>query len=106
MKKLHPLHTPQYLYDYMRYTGEYYPLDRRTGRSTAQALQYLAHAICDPHTPVAIVDHYGTEKANKALAKSMQHMADLLGLKHMVFTVAPCTVTFTHLGEPSEENPF
>lgn len=83
MAKLHPLHTPEMLMDYAKRTGEHYPVERHTGRSTAIALRLMAAAIENPETYTQIRDHYNTDQANEYLGWQIQEMCSKLGLEHM-----------------------
>lgn len=91
---LHPLHTAECVADYVRSTGEYFDVTRRTGRSTMQALRLLASAIESPRLPVPITDHRGTLQADRALMSMMKDMVDVLGLREMYFNLGNMTVTF------------
>ncbi|QHJ82048.1 MAG: hypothetical protein [Bacteriophage sp.] len=55
--KLHPLHEPEALLQGMLASREYPSRVRRTGRSTALALTYIAQAIASPYTPIPLRDH-------------------------------------------------
>jgi hypothetical protein len=91
--KLNPLHTPELIARHIQYTGEYWPNERCTGRTTAQALRLLAEAISNPHTRITIVDHHPTVMAATNLRRLMQDMVHILQLEHMQFTAT--SVTFT-----------
>lgn len=91
--KLHPLHTPELLARHVHCTGEYWPRERCTGRTTALALKLLAEAISKPHERLIIRDHEPTAVAAKHLRTRMQDIAERLGLEHMQFT--DTSVTFT-----------
>lgn len=94
--RLHPLHTPAMIAEHVLSTGEHFPVERRTGRSTVQALHYLAVAIDKPHQRITVLDHHGTTAATKDLIRRMQEIAGKLGLGHLVFDMDSHTVTFTN----------
>lgn len=81
--KLNPLHTPEMIVKVISTTGEYFDHKRRSGRSTALALRYIADAIEQPYTPVLIEDHYDSVLADRALAEIMGLMIFKLELNHM-----------------------
>ena len=84
--KLNPLHTPEMLDQAVRSTGQYFCQDRRTGRSTALALEYIAAAIRNPHHIILIEDHHPTHLAGVELRHKAQAMVNALGLEHIWFT--------------------
>lgn len=84
--KLHPLHSPEMIMDYMLNTGEYWPQERCTGRSTALALEYLAKAIRNPGVRFHVRDHHDSTVAHRCLATVVRDFAIMLGLEHMQFT--------------------
>lgn len=94
-KLLNPLHDIQFVSNWVQATGRYFPQERRTGRTTVLALQYIAQAMQQPHEPVYVKDHYVSENANRCLIHTMQDMVDKLGLDFFVFSGARNTVTFT-----------
>lgn len=91
---LHPLHTPEFVANYIAYGGGH-PQERRTGRSTALALKYIAEAIENPRQPVQIRDHHDVLRAHRDLFERVREMVRQLGLEHMVFREHGNTVTFT-----------
>ncbi len=93
-KKLHPLHSPKFIFDFMRSTGEYFPAERGTGRTTALALRIIAQAIEDPHREYPIVDHQDTIIANRSLAERVNAMVSCLGLAHITVKPVACTICF------------
>ena len=96
MRKLNPLHSPEWLDRMVRYTGCYADPSRATGRTTAIALRTLAAAIENPHQWVEIVDHHPTRLAAGYLRRRMQDMVGILHLEH--FTFRDTAVAF---GEPT-----
>lgn len=70
---------------YVLSSGEY-PGDRMTGRSTAQALRFIANAIDNPNVPQKIEDHYGNRLADVGLGGTVCGMIEKLGLKHLHVT--------------------
>lgn len=100
--KLHPLHTPELLFNHMVHDGTYFPEERRTGRTTVVALRYLATAMDNPHKWITLRDHHGTADADIHLRKLVEGMCDVLGLKHVVFR-APNYIAFgTPDGNPPQ----
>lgn len=83
MSKLNPLHTPEMIAQVISATGEYFDSSRRSGRSTALALRYIADVIEQPYTPVLIKDHYDSVLADRALAEIIRLMIFKLELNHM-----------------------
>jgi hypothetical protein len=55
---------------------------RRSGRSYGQALEVIGSAMQKPETPFRINDHFGTQSANKHLAKMIIEIIEKLQLKH------------------------
>jgi hypothetical protein len=60
--------------------------DRQTGRSTIQALRYIALAIENPGTVYKIADHYGTVQANRLLCDQIHKMVSQMCLRDFTFT--------------------
>ena len=90
---VHPLHSTRFILDHVETTGRY-PDKRATGRSTAQALHYIAKAIEHPFESIAIVDHHGTRLADEHLVMLAQYLANSMGLQHLYFDKQGRTVTF------------
>lgn len=91
--RVHPLHTPEFICMCVADTG-WYPGSRYTGRSTAQALHYIAKAIEHPFESIAIVDHHGTRLADEHLVMQARSLAAKMGLQHLYFDKHKRTVTF------------
>lgn len=91
--KLHPLHTPEWVADFIKAHGEY-PGDRGTGRTTALALDVLACAIQQPGKTVKAQDHHPTPEADRELLRIAKDMASRLGLTRLHFCPHMLTVTF------------
>ena len=101
MTKLHPLHTPEMVAQAVKATGEYFDPARRTGRSTAIALELIAAAIRNPGLTIKIKDHCSTPRADYALAMRISEMVGMLGLKHIyVRSMGGFTLRF---GEPTQK---
>ncbi len=83
--RIHPLHSIPAMTYYMEGAGEYFPVERGTGRTTAAALRLLAHAIEHPYQWHNIRDHFGTRHANEEMRRRMQDMVSCLGLQYMHF---------------------
>lgn len=100
MSKLHPLHTVEMITTMIRDTGEYFDQNRRTGRSTALALKYIADAISNPYKPIRIVDHAqpngmpATCEMNRHLARMVFDIVRHLRYEHMLCNCNECTLTF------------
>jgi hypothetical protein len=93
--QLHPLHTPEWVNEMLRYgMCEYEVTARRTGKSTAQALRGLGWVIDNPGRVLRVIDHAGTRASNDYLLCMMSNMAESLGLKHIVFNRANQTAVF------------
>lgn len=93
---MHPLHDDRFIAALHRdATGD---LRRRTGRSTAKAMQLLSDAILNPGKMIVINDHDIPDGHRSRYARAsdvrrmMQDMVKVLGLEHMQFTDQ--TVTF------------
>ena len=85
----HPLHDAEFL----AMVGKK-NLDRRTGKSTAQAHRLISEAILHPGKPIRIFDHYGTHEANKMLAQMILDIIEKTGLKFLRINQATLTLTF------------
>jgi len=93
-KRLNPLHTPEFIATHVRNHGTYFPEERGTGRSTAQALRGIAAAINQPYTAIDLKDHSGTAVGNRYLMEQAKAMVTTLELKHFVFNTARGTIQF------------
>jgi hypothetical protein len=93
-KRLNPLHTPEFIAKHVANTGFYFPEERATGRSTAQALRAIAAAINQPYTAIDLKDHSGTPGGNRYLLEQAKKMVAQLELKHFVFNTARTTIQF------------
>jgi hypothetical protein len=82
--RLHPLHTPTWVAQYVVNNGEY-PGDRATGRSTAAALTCIAEAMRRPGVNLPVYDHHGTTLANAHLRQLTESAVEALGLEHFHF---------------------
>lgn len=81
-KRLHPLHTPDWICDTIRATGQYPDAERKTGRTTIRALELIATAMKNPHCWLLITDHHPNECAHKNLRKMAEEMVRSMGLQH------------------------
>ena len=96
--QLHPLHEPEWFEKMLRQGVPLGELrDRRTGRSTAQALRGLGWVIQNPGRVLRVEDHYGSRMANDDLLKMMLDMSRALDLKHIVFNRSDQTVVFERM---------
>ena len=93
-RKLHPLHTPEFLDQQVRTSGHYADTTRCTGRTTAIALSLIAQAIDNPNEAVRIVDHAGTRPAHDHLARQILSICEALRLEHMQVRPKALTLTF------------
>lgn len=92
--RLNPLHSIEWLTHRMHVTGEYPDVVRGTGRSTAQALEYIAKAIQNPYVTVHVRDHAATLEATRVLCRAIEVMCCSLGLLHMRVNISNQTLTF------------
>ena len=93
-RKLHPLHTVEFLTALMNSTGAYPDIERKTGRSTIIALSIIVKALENPHTPIPVRDHHPTQHSHVELVKTIHDMCDKLGLQHFHCSPSRLTVTF------------
>jgi len=84
--RLHPLHTVEQITHHMSATGEYFPVERCTGRTTAQALRMVAYCLNNPHVTIRPKDHHGTTPANEMLVDRCRYVVESLGLRGFGFT--------------------
>lgn len=77
--KLHPLHDPEQILDYMLNTGEYFPPERATGRTEQQALRSVAQAMSTPHTWYSVCDHSGNDVGTEELITRCKYIVERLG---------------------------
>lgn len=91
---IHPLHDISEIASFMRSTGKYFPQERRTGRSTIQALKYIAQAMENPFEEIVIKDHHGTYDSDRVLFRSIQGIVSDAGFKHFVFSLGNLTIKF------------
>ena len=90
--KLHPLHTPEMVAQCAIVNGEYFDTTRCTGRSTVQALNYIAQAIAHPRKTIFVVDHHGSSLATRELTYKIKQMVERLELQH--FTIVDGAIRF------------
>ena len=83
-ERLNPLHSVDLVTRVVAETGRYFDKDRSTGKSTALALDYIAKAIRNPYTWVAIHDHHKTIIADGLLAQTIKSYIDILRLAKFV----------------------
>lgn len=67
--------------DHLVQTGQYYPEERGSGRSTTIALIALVEAMKNPGVPVPLKDHHDSRAADEFLARGLRTMIDQLGLR-------------------------
>lgn len=92
--RLHPLHSVEYVCKYIESTGEYFQPERRTGRSTRQALNFIAEAMGAPGCDIRVHDHHGTHEACKHLMRMIEDMTTALQFEHFTFNYPQCTLRF------------
>lgn len=95
-KRIHPLHSTEFLIAQMLSTGCYPEAERCTGRTTALALEYIVKAIRNPHEAIHVRDHYNTTMSHASLVKLVHDMTLKLGLEHFKCNPSSLTVTFTN----------
>jgi len=92
--RIHPLHDINEMADWMRINNEYYPVERHTGRSTIQALRYIAEAMENPYKEIQISDHYKSSEANLMLLERIKDIVILAELDHFTFRPYNYSLTF------------
>lgn len=92
--RINPLHSVRVLCDWMQVVGEYPPTERGTGRSTAQALRYIASAIENPYEVIQVRDHHGSTQSDEHLCQVIHSMVCGLGLKHFYISGKQRTMSF------------
>ena len=80
--KLHPLHSVDLIISYVNNAGEYFDMERCTGRSERLALGYIYQALGKPHSWVTIKDHYDSTSAHELLAYRCRSIINALGYEH------------------------
>lgn len=79
--KLHPLHSIEWVCNYIRTTGAYPDARSATGRTTALALKAVSEAISNPGVPCIVADHDGGSK--RAILDALHMVIGRLDLKYM-----------------------
>lgn len=92
--KLHPLHTPEMISGWISSTGEYPDQTRRTGRSTAIALNTIADAMNKPFTWIQVKDHHDSVGADENLLALIMDIIDRIGLGHFYYKKDPMVEKF------------
>lgn len=77
---LHPLHSPQWVAEVVLTSGAY-PGERRTGRSTAAALEYVARAIRVPGLKIALWDHFDSMIAHECQRRAVEEIISRLDFR-------------------------
>jgi len=67
---------------------------RRTGTSTAIALETIAKSIRNPNEEIRIIDHFPTRQADKHLMKTIYYMIESLNLVGFEFNKTELTIKF------------
>lgn len=91
--RLHPLHDARFVSSVVAQTGRY-PGARKTGRTTALALEYLARAIREPYTDVFVRDHHDKPESHRELLRRIGRFADDLKLDHVCINHVSGTIRF------------
>ena len=101
---LHPLHTRKWL-EAMLEQGEDVMLirSRRSGKSTVQALGYIAKAISNPGKHIEVSDHFGTPEATHHLLMMMRGMVETLGLEHIHLDRGTQSIIFENRNRGNEQ---
>lgn len=101
---LHPLHTRKWLMAMLE-QGEDVMLirSRRTGKSTVQALTYIAKAISNPGKHIEVSDHFGTPEATRHLMMVTRNMVHALGLQHIHFDIVSRSIIFENRNRGNEQ---
>ena len=95
--KLHPLHTPEMLIEWIANTGNYPKQNRRTGRTTAIALETIAIAITRPRLITQGRDHGGG--SGEALKLAIEQIINRLGLRHLTVSLGNDDTVLVGFGE-------
>lgn len=88
----HPLHDAAFIKQYNDAHREMRL--RHTGRSTRQALKYIALAMEQVGCPIRVRDHHGTYLADRELLNTIHQMIGKLGFKHFTLNSTQLTLTF------------
>lgn len=100
---LHPLHTRKWLMAMLEQGEDVVVIrSRRTGKSTVQALTYIAKAISNPGKRIEVSDHFGTPEATRHLTMMMRSMIDVLGLQHLHFDREAQSIIFENRNRGNE----
>lgn len=75
----------KFMLEQMKHITGHLDVDRRTGRSTMNALQCLVECYKRPNQWVEIRDHYATLEAHKYLSHSLQDLVKRLGFEGFEF---------------------
>ncbi|CAI3971344.1 hypothetical protein VAC51_00021 [Variovorax phage VAC_51] len=94
-RKLHPMHSADFLSRQVLMTGCYPDTERCTGRTTVLALEFIAKAMSNPHVVVHVRDHHGTTFAHQRLVKVIHAITQRLGLEGFLCKPSDLTIEFT-----------
>lgn len=101
---MHPLHTQEWIDKAVATGMPLYEITRRcTGQTTSNMLFALSHVIKHPGEVYQINDHYGTPAANSCALEMLHGMVEKLGLEHIHFNRADCSVVFENRDRFVEE---
>lgn len=93
-RKLHPLHTVEFLVQQIQNTGTYPNPERATGRTTLLALKAIVAALESPHKVIHVRDHHDTMNSHKELIRLIHDLTRMLGLVGFHCSPSMLTVTF------------
>ena len=92
---MHPLHTQEWIDEAVANGVPLREITRRcTGQTTSNMLFALSHVIKHPGEAYQINDHYGTREASLNALEMLRGMVEKLGLEHIHFNRANCSVVF------------
>jgi hypothetical protein len=83
LKRLHPLHSVDYIKAMVEHTGCYPDQDRRTGRTTVLALEYITLALKQPYQVITVRDHYPSVMCHQSLCTIIHDLACRMGLEKL-----------------------
>lgn len=94
-KRLHPLHSAQFVSLYVQDTGCYFDTERCTGRTLVLALTFITQALKNPHTVINVRDHEDRRVLHERLVKTIHELTDKLGIGGFLCKPSALTVEFT-----------
>uniref|UniRef100_A0AAU6W295 Uncharacterized protein n=4 Tax=unclassified bacterial viruses TaxID=12333 RepID=A0AAU6W295_9VIRU len=82
---LHPLHTAQFVAEHVLNTLTL-PGARRTGRTTALALEHIVQAMRNPGLGVELIDHYNSTVGHRVMRDAVELLLAKLDFNHFKVT--------------------